>query len=156
MGRTKQYTDTVLQSYYKSMLQVLRENDDYIFSDKMEELAGLNKAQIGKALQYGRRQFENEAMDVREYIMASPYGYFLPSRGKEVVAYVTQNFLDLRSRMRTQKGIYEYAMKHWPQQLLDLINEKSEENDKIDDEMKPWEVFKKIMGGKDDETIEFN
>ena len=146
MGMAKKYTNEVLQGYYKKMLWALRESNSCIYSDKMMEITGLNKAQIGKALQYGRRQFESGEMDIRNYIMASPAGYFLANRGKIIIAYAAQVYLDTRSRMRTNYGIYKYVMQHWPEQFIKLINKKDDESDnKIDDQMEPWAVFKRIM-----------
>ena len=127
------------------MLRELKNSENPICADEMMERTRLNKGQMSKALQYVRRLFDNNKISVKEYIMSSPDGYFLPTVGKQVIAYVAQFYLDARSRTKTIKPIYEYAMAHWPNQLKRTINEKSEEEDKIDDEMEPWAVFNKII-----------
>lgn len=156
MGRTKQYTNEILEEYYRKIVDTLRKNDGFVYSDELSEKTGLNKAQIGKALQFGRRNFDGNLIPITDYVMASPTGYFLPTRGQEVIAYVVQVTLDARSRARTLKPIFEYANHHWGNQLQDLLNNRLADETETDDEMHPWEVFEQIMNLKGGNNHEIN
>lgn len=145
MGRKKTFTDVVLEEYYKEILRAIKANGGWSYSDALSEVTGLNRSQIGKALQYARRKFDNHQLLIQDYVMANSTGYFLPTRGREVVAYVAQNYKDIRSRARTQQPIFRYAMEHWEEELLEALKDDVVDEDVINDEMEPWAVFNKIM-----------
>jgi len=149
MGRKKTLTDEVLAIYYKDIVKALKDLDRPCYADELMQLTGYNRAKIGKALQWGRREFENGKIKITDYVMASPEGYFLPSKGREVVAYVVQNIKYILSMSRTQTPIYDYAMSRWKDELQAAFAEKDEDAFAINDEMNPWEVFKNIMSKED-------
>lgn len=142
MGRNK-VTDEVLDERYWDIVNVLKEEKRFLYADELREKTRLKAGQIGKALQYGRRKFDSNEIKIKDYVMASPSGYFLPVRGAEVVAYVAQVFLDVNSRAKTIAPIYEYAKQKWPDELEKVLNDRFSEDE--DDSMEPWGVFNKII-----------
>ena len=156
MGRNKQYTDAVLEEYYNKIVTELKNDGGAIYRDDMAARVCLTPGQISKALQYARRRFEEGKTKITEYVMASPDGYFLPTMGREIVAYVAQIFMDTRSRVKTIMPIYEYAKRHWGNELLEEIDARLKEDDVLEDEMIPWAVFDTILNQKKEEDKNAN
>ena len=149
VSKKRTATDEVLAVYYWEIVKVLRDLDKRAYIDELVEETGYSIGQIKKAVQWGRREFDKGHIKITDYVMASGTGYFLPTRGREVVAYVVQNTKDILSRSRTQKPIYEYAMAHWKEELQEAFAEKSQDGDIINDVMTPWEVFNSIINKED-------
>lgn len=148
MGRKRTLTDEVLSVYYGMIVTAINNNDSrFVYQDKLSQLTGLKPSQISKAIQWGRREFKKGSIPIRSYVLASPHGYFLAQTGQEIVAYVAQYQQRIKSEIRTQNPIYDYAFKHWPEQLLNALEGDHDENDSIDDETRPWDVFNKVMEG---------
>ena len=142
-------TDEVLSIYYWDIVRVLKKLNRSVYSSELMQITGYKESQIKKACQWGRREFEKGHIKVTDYVMASGTGYFLPTRGREIVAYVVQNVKYILSMSKTQKPIYDYAMARWKAELQREFAEKNEDESIIYDEMNPWEVFNRIMSKED-------
>lgn len=146
MGRRKTLTDDVLSIYYHQIISTLKASEDkYMYIDDLAKVTGLKKHQITKAVQWGRRNFNHRKMSVKSYVMSSPYGYFLPNTGQEVIAYVVQFQRRIECETRTQRTILNYAQEVWPIQLDKAYKSKPNDEDIIDDESRPWEVFDDVV-----------
>lgn len=149
MGRKRQFTNEVLDEYYSIIHQVIVVANRPISGAELVQVTGLNIGQIAKAVQYKRRQFDNGTIPITDLIIASPNGYFLPSYGREVVAYGLQHYKDIMSRVRTFSPIIKYAKDHWPEAWDTAVEilDNNYDPDAINDEVTPWEIYEQIMKG---------
>lgn len=152
MGRKKFFDEDTIKTIYNrcySELNAIRGEEDggYLLSPQLVELTGYKQSQISKALQWGRRQFAEGNLQIDQWIMASPKGYFLPKRGGDdrVFAYAVQNIKDIRSRTRTQLPLYEALLMSFPEQLRLAFMKSTHGREEISTEMNPWSVFNTIM-----------
>lgn len=149
MGRARLYNDDFLQEAYSAIYAYIRDSKkEKVSLDELAKNTIYNKAQISKALQYGRRGFELDGFqNIKYYIMASPNGYFIPKSSTEIVAYVAQVYKDAKSRMKTTTPIYEYAMRNYPEELSFALNAENDfdPDDPDNHEMQPWGVWNNLM-----------
>lgn len=141
---TKKMQKELLKHRYYSIVKFLMEKDEPACIEEIALNTEMTISQVKKAIQWGRRYFEEGKMDIRSYVLASGNGYFLPTRGREVVAYVVQETKTIASRSRTQKPLYEWAMKTYPEQMKEAMSFQNRD-EYIDDEVNPWSVFYQIM-----------
>ena len=122
-------------------------NGGYMLSPELSMATGFKQSQISKALQWGRRQFEEGNLNVTQWIMASPKGYFLPKdkEDERIFAYAIQNIKDIRSRARTQLPLYESLLRTSPESLKRAFIKSSKGKEDINVEMNPWAVWKAII-----------
>lgn len=150
MGRKKVFEDIkkdVYNSCYKALDEVRETEDCYILRPRLASLTGYKESQISKALQWGRRQFEEGKLRIDQWIMGGPKGYFLPKRGydERIYAYAIQNIKDIRSRARTQLPLYEALLRDDPDALREAYLKSTDGREDISTEMNPWAVFNKII-----------
>jgi hypothetical protein len=143
----KTNTEDTLRTNYKKIVDAIKDEGGQIYSDKLAEKVGLRKGQIGKALQWGRRHFDDkDDVKITDYVMASSSGYFLPTCKEECVAYVAQNDKRIQSEIRTHRLIRNYVNEHWHDDLEKVLNEDSaEDTTYLNDTMIPWDVFDKVI-----------
>lgn len=150
MGRNIEMTEEILRKYYSKIVDCVKSHDKPIHLAQLSEETGIKTGRISKALQWGRREFDNGEIPIRDYVMASPLGYFCPKESNQLCAYVAQVYKDANSRLKTTTPIYNYAAKHYPEKLrLALtINSYDEDMDPDDPaliEMQPWGVWNNLM-----------
>lgn len=133
-----------LEHRYWVIVNTLNAIGGTVYADDLIEMTGMKKSQLSSALQYGRRQFDPKIGDVRNYVMSSGGGLFLPENEDECVAYVVQTLKDATSRWKTLMPILDYAEAHFHDKLVDAMNVRTDE-DEDDDEMTPWAVFDSVM-----------
>ncbi len=141
MGR-KTVPDEEMRRRFDTIVSVLKEEDRSVYADELKELTGLN-AKMQTALKYGRRLLEKGEISLRDYPLATNEGYFLPTRGKEVVAYALQWKMRLESEMKTYGYIIKYAQEKWPIEYavaLQALRDESEESD----EVIPYSVYESV------------
>lgn len=148
MGRKKILDDGVLGSVYNKCYQAIKDNRPQpVLSATLAKTINEKPSRISAALQYGRRAFAEGRLKPQHWIMGGPKGLFLPDSDEATCAYIVQNVKDILSRTRTQRPLYDYAMKAYPDKLIEAFNmsQAGDDADSIRYDMNPWEVFQNIM-----------
>lgn len=147
MSRTPTDKTKELSENYQKIVKAIKQNGGQIYSDDLCEMLDLTRGQIGKALQWGRRHFDDkDVVKITEYVMASSRGYFLPTCKEACVAYVVQNEKRIKSEIKTHRLIRNYVNEHWHEDLQKILNETSADDTSYnDDEMHPWGVFEQVI-----------
>lgn len=152
MSRRKFFDTDKLKDIYNACYKVLNgirgdEQGGYLLGPELSVLTGYKQSQISKALQWGRRKFEDGEISVMQWIMASPKGYFLPESMDDprVFAYSIQNILTIKSMTKTQLPLYQHLLETRPEELRAAYRKSSGNKEDISTEMNPWAVFNAIM-----------
>lgn len=142
--KSKEMEEILLAERYGKVVCALKKSDKPLYVISVLKETGLTISQLKAANKYGRRAFGEKKIPITDYVLAGPFGLFLPVRGRDVVAYVAYNYKRINSELKTLKPIYDYAMEKYGAELLEEINKK-DDSDVINDEVIPWEVFNRIM-----------
>lgn len=152
MARQKFFTEEKLGSIYRECYKALNairheEDDCYLFAEELVEITGYKKSQIQKALQWGRRKFEGGKINVMQWIMSSPKGYFLPRNMNDlrIYAYSIQNIATIRSLLKTQAPLFDWLQAYNPEELHAAYLKSTNYGDEEDIGMIPWAKYMSIM-----------
>ena len=124
------------------LISVLKEEDRNVYHDELKELTGL-EGKLPSTIKYCRRLLEKGEISLRDYPIATSEGYFLPTRGKEVVAYALYWKKRLESEMKTYGYIVKLAQEKWPIEYAVALQALRDE-DETDEDVIPYSVYESV------------